>query len=431
MANNMDLQKALYTLNLTIGTPKQDFRVDIDTGSSDLWVNAASSTLCQRKTDPCAAGGSYDANSSTTYDFVRSDFNITYVDGSGAAGDYATDTVTVGNDAVKEFQFGIGYKSTSANNIMGIGYRTNEAQAANLGLTPYRNFPARLASDGVINSAAYSLYLNDLDSSTGSLLFGGVDRAQYTGELVTLPIQSVGTDSAGNDVFREFWLTLNQLDLGGQTVSEDMGLAVLLDSGSSLTYLPDQLAAAIYEAVGAQYESSAGVAVVECALAQQSANLTFHFDKPAVINVPIDELVISSTSSSSGAQGQSEVCTFGIAPSGSSSSVLGDTFLRSAYVVFDLDNNEISLAQSNMNASDSDVVEIGTGADAVPSATDASQTVDATVGLPQEAQSTSGTNVSSNVDSKDDDGSAAGTLVSPLATVVVSLAACGFVSMMM
>ncbi|UZP41314.1 hypothetical protein NXS19_009130 [Fusarium pseudograminearum] len=62
-------------------------------------------------------------------------------------------------------------------------------------------------------------------------------------------------------------------------------------------------------------------------------------------------------------------CSFGIAPSTSQVSILGDTFLRSAYVVFDLDNNEISLAQSNFEATGSHILEISKGKNAVPSAT--------------------------------------------------------------
>lgn len=59
----------------------------------------------------------------------------------------------------------------------------------------------------------------------------------------------------------------------------------------------------------------------------------------------------------------------GISPAGSSQPVLGDTFLRSAYVVYDLGNNEISLAATNFNATSSSVREIGTGDNAVPDAT--------------------------------------------------------------
>jgi len=62
-------------------------------------------------------------------------------------------------------------------------------------------------------------------------------------------------------------------------------------------------------------------------------------------------------------------CLFGIAPAGSSTSVLGDTFIRSAYLVYDLANNEISIAQTTFNTTTSNVVEIGTGTAAVPDAT--------------------------------------------------------------
>ena len=49
--------------------------------------------------------------------------------------------------------------------------------------------------------------------------------------------------------------------------------------------------------------------------------------------------------------------------------MLGDTFLRSAYVVYDLSNNQISLAQTDFNATKSNVMEIQSGTSGVPDAT--------------------------------------------------------------
>ena len=49
--------------------------------------------------------------------------------------------------------------------------------------------------------------------------------------------------------------------------------------------------------------------------------------------------------------------------------MLGDTFLRSAYVVYDLDNNQISIAPTNFNATSSNIREITTGTNAVPDST--------------------------------------------------------------
>ena len=57
-----------------------------------------------------------------------------------------------------------------------------------------------------------------------------------------------------------------------------------------------------------------------------------------------------------------------------------DHLLRSAYLVFDIDNNEISIARTNFNPIGSDVLEIGTGKSAVPNATPVANAVVATAG---------------------------------------------------
>lgn len=86
----------------------------IDTGSSDLWTNTPNSTLCKKSESGCSTSGTYDATSSESYSYVNSDFNITYADGTGAAGDYVTDTLTIGGATIENFQFGIGFTSGSA-----------------------------------------------------------------------------------------------------------------------------------------------------------------------------------------------------------------------------------------------------------------------------------------------------------------------------
>lgn len=221
-----------------------------------------------------------------------------------------------------------------------------------------------MVADGLINSNAFSLWLNDLDASTGNILFGGVDTARYHGTLETLPVQK----EAG--YYAEFLITLTEVMLGDLVIAENQALAVLLDSGTSLTYLPDAMAEAIYEQVEAQYDSSLGAAYVPCSLASNTTALNFTFTSPT-IQVTMDELVIP-VSSSNGQQltflDGTAACLFGIAPAGSSTSVLGDTFLRSAYIVYDLANNEISLAQTNFNATSTSVLEITTGTTAVPNA---------------------------------------------------------------
>lgn len=345
-------------MNATIGTPAQSFRLHIDTGSSDLWVNTATSTFCEKASDDCDISGTYAPNKSSTYKYINSDFNITYVDGSGSSGDYVSDTFRFSGTTITAQQFGIGYVSSSEEGILGIGYPINEVAVAYNGGQPYANVPKHLVDNGDISVNAYSLWLNDLDASTGSILFGGVNTDKYTGKLETLPI--IKEDG----VYAEFIIALTAVGANGNDTAFASGLATpaLLDSGSSLMYLPDDIASAIFDSVNAEYDESEGAAIIDCDAGDSDNTIDFTFSSP-VISVSLNELVIVAGTDSNG----DDVCILGIAPAGDSTPVLGDTFLRSAYVVYDMSSNEISLAQTNFNSTTDDVLEIT--ASGVPDAT--------------------------------------------------------------
>ena len=389
VSETLDNYGTLYFANVSIGTPAQNFALHIDTGSSDLWVNVPNSEICTERGDPCSLSGTYDANSSSTYKYVNSLFNVSYVDGSGADGDYATDTVSIGGKSITGLQFGIGYDSDSAEGILGIGYTADEAQADRARQKSYPNLPQAMANGGLIQSNAYSLWLNDLEANTGSILFGGVDTDKYTGSLQSVPIQKE------LDQYAEFLITLTDVGLTDGTTTQnlttDLPTVVILDSGSSLTYLPNDLTSAIYSALKVQYDSSQQLGLCSCSLANENITIDFTFSSPT-ISVAIDELVINteqstsedrenpdSQGSQSGSGEESLDCIFGIAPAEGETAVLGDTFLRSAYVVYDLANNEISLAQTDFNATDSSIKEIGTGTASVPDATPVANAVQAAV----------------------------------------------------
>lgn len=302
------------------------------------------------------------------------------------------DTLSIGGQTLTALQFGIGYQSTSADGILGIGYPADEAQVNAANLKSYANLPQAMANAGLIQSNAYSLCLDDLEAETGLIIFGGMDTNKYTGQLQTLPIQKEFNEYA------ELIITLSSMSIvnGGsiQSLNTDLPTAVILDSGSSLTYLPNDLTSAIYTTLNVQYSQQDGAAFASCDLANQSITLDFTFTS-RVIPVPINELILSVSSVEEGREnphlgdngegsytssGSDEnICLFGIAPSQGSTSVLGDTFLRSAYVVYDLANNEISLAQTNFNSTTSHVLEIGTGTASVPDAKRVASAIEASV----------------------------------------------------
>jgi hypothetical protein len=340
-------------MNITVGSPAQQFEVHIDTGSSDLWLNSPRSAYCSSASDPCRSG-TYDANSSSTYSYVNSVFEISYADGSESEGDYVTDTVRFEGVSLLDQRFGVGYISSTPDGILGIGFVANVASANARGGGTYSNVPTSLLHSGQISTLAYSMWLNDLDAAEGDLLFGGVNTEKYQGELETIAmIPSV------DGVYRSLTIALAGVQVTGDGPSIAplrAAIPVTLDSGSSLSYLPSGLTADLYNAVGAEYSSAEQVAFIDCDRADDAGTLDFRFNDQKTIQVPWNELVIPFSRSA---------CLFGILPS-RSLYILGDTFLRSAYVVYDLARHEISLAQTVFNSTGDHIIEL-TGSTRVPS----------------------------------------------------------------
>lgn len=215
------------------------------------------------------------------------------------------------------------------------------------------------------------------DASTGNLLFGGIDTDKYTGDLVKVDIYK----DPNTGTFTSFIVALTSVEAvsssGSDTLtSTSFPVPVVLDSGTTLSYVPQDLAEQIWKETGAVYNAEVGLAVIPCSLATSGGHFTFGFGGPdgATINVAMDELVLDlfsgggATFSSGQFKGES-ACEFGIQNSTSDPYLLGDTFLRSAYVVYDLVNNEIALGQTDFNATSSNIIAFASSGATIPSAT--------------------------------------------------------------
>jgi Eukaryotic aspartyl protease len=180
---------------------------------------------------------------------------------------------------------------------------------------------------------------------------------------------------------------MSGISLDGTSISSsNLPAAVLLDSGTTYMYLPSDITKSIYNQVGASMDSRSGrvTAFVPCALANQDRTIDFTFSG-IKISVPFNEVVLppGNTDASSIQFGDgTPACVFGIVPSQGSTSVLGDTFLRSAYVVHDLAHNQISLAQTNFNSTEDNIKEIGVGPGGVPDASMVQNPITSAKGIP-------------------------------------------------
>lgn len=231
-----------------------------------------------------------------------------------------------------------------------------------------------------------------IDASTGSILFGGIDTDKYSGDLITIDVYP----TQQSQQVTSFTVALTSLSATSNSGSDqltpsDYAVAAVLDSGTTITYLPDQLAEEVFEELGAQFYEELEAVVLPCAVGQSNGTINFGFGGTGgpTIKVSIGELVLPLTLASGKPatynDGES-ACQLGIQSAGDIPVLLGDTFLRSAYVVYDLSNNRIGLAQTDFNATGSNVVPFPSLGAAIPSATSApneAQVTQTATGIPK------------------------------------------------
>lgn len=372
----------LYIANISIGSTAQKMSVQLDTGSSDLWVPSTRSDMCQSPS--CNAWGAFDAVASDTYQPLgdTGDFYISYGDNSEYQGNYFADTLTIGGFEVKKMTMAVvtdsanvigDGSSTDNNGLMGIGFDSNQAHVSrNPGARPFLGVVSQLKKQGLIKSLSYSLWLDDIDALTGAILFGGVDTSKYSGDLIAVPM--VGFNP------RDEYETVDELaiemtsvgvtDSEGKTTTlsdSDYIAPALLDSGTTVTYLPTTLLNPILDAAGAVQDPMYPRPLLACNLSTSKGSFVFGFggSQGPKISIPLSQLVADPDPDPQNkivfADG-TPACPFLMREADDGRIILGDSFLRSAYVVYHLEAKTIALANSNINAaegtSESDIKEI-------------------------------------------------------------------------
>ncbi|EEA21956.1 hypothetical protein TMatcc_008621 [Talaromyces marneffei ATCC 18224] len=358
------MNEGIYFVNATVGTPGQLVQLVLDTGSSDVWFFGPNS--CNAQTSDCL-GGIYDPSKSSTVQLFEptGGFFIQYgTPNSSVTGNYILDNFSVGEASVKNLTMAYATNAQYVpTGIMGIGFDTNEAITGEGG-QPYPNFVDILKSQNVISTRAYSLWLNDLDSKTGNCLFGGYDTKKFSGNLLTVPIQP---DESSRQLtsMTVAWTSLGiTTKSGSQTITAaSFKSPALLDSGTTVSIVPMDIYQLLLKFFDATVDE-AGDAIVQCALLDEAGSLDFTFGGPngPTIKVPFSQFALPAMNTNGGQakfNDGSLACFLGLeGTQGDMPVILGDTFLRSAYVVYDLDNKQISLAQTVFNATDSNIVEI-------------------------------------------------------------------------
>ncbi|KAK3988981.1 pepsin [Cladorrhinum sp. PSN332] len=308
----IDVIDIAYVTPVTIGTPPQTLSLDLDTGSSDLWVFSSLTPTNQVRGQEIYTP----SKSSTSKVLSGHTWSITYGDGSGSRGTVYTDNFTIGgleasSQAVQTAnQVSSGFTTEPhIDGLVGLGFSTLNTVSPSSQLTFFDNTKSKLDAPVFAADLKYK--------ATGTYDFGFIDKEKYTGEITYTPVNN-----------KPGYWTFTSTGYGvGQGNFTEQPITAIADTGTTLVYLPTAIVTAYYRQVsGATNSRSYGGYVFPC-----TATLpTFTFGiGPTKFVIPASYLNyarLSATSSQcyGGLQSSSDL---GI-------NIFGDVALKAAFVVF-------------------------------------------------------------------------------------------------
>ncbi|RMZ85494.1 hypothetical protein DV737_g858, partial [Chaetothyriales sp. CBS 132003] len=295
-----------YFSTISLGTPAQEFKVVLDTGSSNLWV----------------------PSSSSTYQENGSDFSITY--GSGqVSGFISQDTLVIGDLSIENQLFGevtsepgLTFAFGKFDGILGLGY---ERIAVNHISPPFYN----MLDQRLLDEPVFAFYLGSTNDGTDSVAtFGGIDPTAFSGKLTSIPLRRTA-----------YWeVDFDAIALGNDT-TELNNTGAILDTGTSLITLPSTLADLLNEEIGAR-KGFNGQYMVDCRKRDSLPDLAFTLSGHDFTIGAYDYVLDVQGSCMSAFMAMDFPEPVGPL------AILGDVFLRRWYSVYDLGNDSVGLGKA-------------------------------------------------------------------------------------
>ncbi|KAG9531590.1 acid protease, partial [Aureobasidium melanogenum] len=387
----------MFCVNITVGTPGQPQTILLDTGSSDTILVASNASICEK--NGCD-GDTFDWSKSTTFEMARSGaLDSRYFDGSRMAGDLTMDVLHFNDRVITNFPIGLAKEGRLPHaprvGVLGLGYSSQMAHLRNHnGVESFPGFVDTLVQAGAISSRLYSIYLNTLDLY-GSILFGGIDTDKYKGPLTTLNFFRFEKPHRVDD-FRLKIMKVNMYPNNGpnQTIfqaTENVEWSTVLDTGTPGWVLPSS---AFHKLIGyagvfpeGGYYRNSGISknsfVKPCSEVTRGVDNTTRFEltfagngtNTATLQLELADLFTPLTDKNGSAvvnrSGQ-QMCWLRVSEAQSHSesafSMTSSNVMRAGYWVFDLDNGQVSVAQANLRANSSNVVQVEAGTEGLSKA---------------------------------------------------------------
>ncbi|KAL2001731.1 hypothetical protein VTN02DRAFT_1343 [Thermoascus thermophilus] len=250
---------AMYLAQISIGTPAQTVNLDFDTGSADLWV-WSTELPSKIRTQGHKDHHIFDPKKSSTFKpSPGSSWKIAYGDQSSASGTVGTDTVNIGGLVIRNQAIELAetmsaqFVSGAGDGLLGLAFGSINTVQPTPVKTPVENMIAQ--ADIPRSAALFTAKLgswrdaNEPDKGESFYTFGFIDedtvRASGQEEIHYTPVDS----SQGFWMFESASATVN-----GKTLPRS-GNRAIADTGTTLALVDDDTCQAIYDAIpGATYD---------------------------------------------------------------------------------------------------------------------------------------------------------------------------------
>lgn len=201
-----------------------------------------------------------------------------------------------------------------------------------------------------------------------------MDTAKFEGDLAILPMQNFWQTLGYNTTHpTDLRVMFSSVSADNCTLVDGFNIGVVLDSGTSYGVFPDPIIQAIGDAIGYTYDETSSFYQGSCNdVKLDTITIELGGEK---FDVPVSNLLDFADNTKS-------TCQLAIQSGGNPqpgsedtySTIMGDVFLRSLYVVYDLSNYQIGLGKAISDASDSSIQALsstipGTSASAYSSTT--------------------------------------------------------------
>ncbi|CZT45174.1 related to aspartic proteinase, pepstatin-sensitive [Rhynchosporium secalis] len=310
-----------YFTEVVLGSSKTLVYMLLDTGAATTWVMGKSCA-----SGPCKVHNTFDPASSTSFKDAGKAFNISY--GSGqVGGSLGTDMISF---AGMSFAMTLGIAESTSDDFNSFPIDGILGLSQSKGAYPI--FLETLVESKSLKSNVFGVSLNRASdgTNTGEINFGEPNTSKYSGSL---NYNDVSRDAGG-----DWAIPLSNVGVGTTQANIKSRLA-FVDTGTSFIFCPPEDARLLYALVPGAETTNNVTYNIPCTT---STSLTFTFGS-TTYNVDPKDWVSPMANG---------VCTGNIYGQAVTPGnwLLGDTFLKNVYSVFDADKDRIGFAQNNPGA---------------------------------------------------------------------------------